>query len=119
VAAREDQSEPVVDERHLLVPSSDLDVVDDAGLERERCGLLLQRPLSPKPIDRPVARGGRDPGAGVGGDTAARPRLERPDERLLDGLLGEVEVTQDADERRDRPSRFLTEQAVDKCVGLG
>ncbi len=39
------------------------------------------------------------------------------DERFLDGLLGEVEVAEDADERRDRPARFVAEQAVDDLVG--
>ena len=48
-----------------------------------------------------------------------RPCFERPDERFLDGLLGEVEVAQDANERRDRPPGFLAEQAVDELVRLG
>ena len=50
---------------------------------------------------------------GLSGTPRDRPHLERRDERLLDGLLGEVEVAEDADERRDRPARFLAEQAVD------
>ena len=60
---------------------------------------------------------GRDPGPGVVRDAPLRPRLEGGDERVLDGLLGEVEVAQDADERRDRPSLLLAEQAVDDLVG--
>ena len=58
--------------------------------------------------------------AGVVRDAADRPRLERGDERVLDRLLGEVEVAEHADERRDRPSLLLAEQAVDDLVrGLG
>ena len=47
---------------------------------------------------------------GLSGMPRVRPRLERADEGLLDGLLGEVEVAEDADERRDRPPRLLAEQ---------
>ena len=61
----------------------------------------------------------RDPGPGVVRHAALRPDLERRDERLLDRLLGEVEVAKDADERRDRPARFLAEQAIDEIVGDG
>jgi hypothetical protein len=46
------------------------------------------------------------------------PGLERADERLLDRFLGEVEVAEDADERCDRPPRFLAEQAIDEFVRL-
>ena len=42
-----------------------------------------------------------------------RPALERDDERLLHRLLGGVEVAEDADQGRDRPSRLVPEQAVD------
>ena len=72
-------------------------------------------------VDRPVPCRRRDPGARVVRDAPNRPRLERGDERFLDGLLGEVEVAEDADERRDRPARFGSEQAVDDLVrgGIG
>ena len=53
---------------------------------------------------------------GLSGTPRDRPGLERRDERLLDGFLGEVEVAEDADERRDRPALLLAEQAVDDLV---
>ena len=52
-------------------------------------------------------------------DAVARPALERDDEGLLHGLLGGVEVTEDADQARDRPSRLVPEQAVDELIGRG
>ncbi len=52
-------------------------------------------------------------------DAAVGPDLECGDERVLHRLLGEVEVAEDADERRDRPSLLLAEQAVDDVVGGG
>jgi hypothetical protein len=45
--------------------------------------------------------------------------LERDHERLLDRLLGEVEVAEDADQGGDRPSRLAPEQAIDDIGPLG
>ena len=53
---------------------------------------------------------------GLSGSPRVRPGLEGGDERVLDGFLGEVEVAEDADQRRDRPSLLLAEQAVDDLV---
>jgi hypothetical protein len=39
--------------------------------------------------------------------------LERDDERLLDRLLSRVEVAEDPDQGRDRPSGLVPERAVD------
>ena len=88
----------------------------DRRSRAELIGLLAQPPAAAQPVDRPVARGRRDPRPGVGGHAAVRPGLERGDERVLDGLLGEVEVAEDADQRRDRPALLLAEQAVDDLV---
>ena len=74
--------------------------------------------LPPEPIDRPVAGGRRDPGARVVRDAPGRPRLEGRDEGLLDGFLGKVEVTEDADQGGHRPPLLLAEQAVDDGVGV-
>ena len=54
---------------------------------------------------------------GLSGSAVARPALERDHERVLDRLLGEVEVAEDADQGRDRPSRLAPEQAVDDLCG--
>jgi hypothetical protein len=59
----------------------------------------------------------RDPGTGIRWDPSIRPYLERRDERVLDRLLGEIEVAEDANERRDRPALLLPEQAVDELAG--
>jgi hypothetical protein len=42
--------------------------------------------------------------------------LEGDHERLLHHLLGEVELAENADQGRDRPTRFLAEQAADDLV---
>ncbi len=65
-------------------------------------------------VDGPIAGRRGDPRAGLAGQPVPRPPFERRDEGVLDGLLGDVEVAGLADERRDRPSRLLAEQAVDE-----
>ena len=48
-----------------------------------------------------------------------RGNLTGDEERLLDRLLGEVDVAQRAGEGRDRPPRLAAEQAVDDGGGVG
>ncbi len=124
MAAREDQPQPVVDDRAHPVGSVQGRVgVDrrqlllDRDFTAEQLLLLGQHLAAPQPVDRPVPGGRRDPGAGVVRHAALRPRLERRDEGILDGLLGEVEVAEDPDQRRDGPALLLTEQAVDDGPG--
>ncbi len=50
---------------------------------------------------------------GLSGHAPLRPCLERADERLLDGLLGQVEIADRADQARDHQPLLLAEQAVD------
>jgi hypothetical protein len=45
--------------------------------------------------------------------------LEGRDEGLLDGLLGEIEVSKLADERRERPPGFLAKDAIDDGMRIG
>jgi hypothetical protein len=85
----------------------------DPGQALEDGAFLGQRALAPQTIDRAVAGDPRDPGARVVGGAVGRPALECDDERLLNRLLGEIEVAEDADQRRDRPPRLAPEQAVD------
>ena len=85
----------------------------------EGLGLLAEAPPPAHAIDRAVPRRGRDPRPGIGRDAPDGPRLECGDERVLDRLLGEVEVAEDADERRDRPALLFAEQAVDDLVRGG
>ena len=56
---------------------------------------------------------------GVRGHAAIGPRPQGLGERLLHGLLGQVEVAEHADEGRDRPSLLLAEQAVDDLPRVG
>jgi hypothetical protein len=129
MTTREDQAQPIVDERHRIVSLTGLERRErrvgpgrrfaGARLAPQLLGLLHEAATPADPVDRAIARCGRDPRAGIARHSLLRPGLERPDEGLLDGLLGEVEVAQDANERRDRPPGFFPEQAVDELVRLG
>ena len=120
VAAREDEPQSVVWDRHRVLRGRGLERRQsriDRRLARQLLGLLDQ-PLPPaEPIDRPVPGRRRDPGTRVVGNTADRPCLERGDERVLDRFLRKVEVAGDANERRDRTALLVTEQAVDDRSG--
>ncbi len=120
MTAREDEPEPIVLDGHRILLVRRVDG-RELGLDRrdpaELLGLLAQPPSAAQSIDRPVARGGRDPGARVARDPANRPRLEGRDEGLLDDFFGQIEVAQDTDQRRDRPTLLLAEDALDDIVG--
>src|SRR3954454_17045161 len=100
VAAGEDQLEPLVGNHSLLVLRELLG-------PREQLRLAGQRLLAADPVDRRVPGRGHDPGARVAGSSVAWPPLRRPDEGVLHRVLGEVEVTEDAAEDRDRAGRLV------------
>ena len=106
MAAGEDQPQPVVAHRaHLL------------GRARRRaraasaaCGVpVVAGRLPAEPVDGPVAGRGDDPAARVGRHAVDRPALDGDGERLLDRLLGEVDVAEDADQGGDDPAVLLAE----------
>jgi hypothetical protein len=113
MAAGEDQPQAVVSDQWRVLWQGIL--LGGRWLERLELLLLLgAAALAPEPVDCLVARGGRDPGARVVRDAALGPDLQGDDEGLLDRVLGEVEVAENADQRGDRPSRLVAEQAIDQ-----
>jgi hypothetical protein len=65
------------------------------------------------PVDRAVAGSGHQPGAPVGGRTLAGPALGRGCECFLGGFLGEVEVAEEAIERRDDAPPLVAEALLE------
>ena len=120
VAAREDQPQPVVGDR--------------AHVARRWPASAPRAPPVSQLLARAAAPSRRAGGArrsrsiarfravvviqapGLSGTPRDGPALEGDDERLLDRLLGEVEVAEDADQRCDRPALLLAEDAVDDGV---
>ncbi len=117
MAAREYQPQLVVGDRARVFLLGRSKVVALFGEGKLGHGLLLagERALPSQAVDTAVARGGRDPRPGIGRDAGHRPTLDGGQERVLDGLLGKVEVAQDADQRGDRAPMLLAEDALYRC----
>src|SRR5439155_25314921 len=79
----------------------------------QQAGLRDERPVAPDAVDRPVPRGGHEPGTGVRGGAVAWPPLGRDRERLLSGLLGEVEVAEEADQAREDAAPLVAEDLLE------
>jgi hypothetical protein len=117
MADREDQPQPLVGNRaHELVAFVGLVAPERAQLGLERGAPSRPAALGPDPVERAVARGGDDPARRIVREAVAGPALERGEEGVLDGLLGAIEVAEDAGEDGDRLSRLTPEQAVDEDV---
>ena len=103
VAADEDEAQPVV--LHALGPirrgllAHGFDGLDGLG-QRGEAGAPANG------VDGLEPAGRHQPRSGVGGDPVARPLFQRGPEGLVQRLLGEVEVTDQADERGEDPARF-------------
>jgi hypothetical protein len=106
MAAGEDQLEPLVLDHGVVK------FVHRRSGHLQLTGLLGQRPLASDPVDRPVARGDRQPSAGVGRDPIAGPALRGDRERLLGGLLGEIEIAEETDQRGYDPPPLIAEDAI-------
>jgi hypothetical protein len=92
VAAGEDQLQPLVREMPVF------GLVERRLGDLEQLRLLGEVALATDPIDRSVAPGRNQPGAWVRRSALSGPALRRDRERLLSGLLGEVEVAEKADQ---------------------
>jgi hypothetical protein len=88
-------------------------------LGRERGHLdeeFLSASLAAETVDRSIAGSGRDPAAWVGRQSVARPGAQGDGERLLDCVLGEVDVAEGADQGGDRSAGLLAEDPADRCI---
>src|SRR5207244_12070825 len=103
MAAREDELEPLVRDRRLVHGVLHcFGYVEKAGLRRERA-------IAANAVDRPVARRRQQPRARGGGRPVAGPALGRDRGGLLGRFLGEVEVAEEADQRRDDAAQLVAE----------
>jgi hypothetical protein len=66
-----------------------------------------------------VARSRRQPRARVARQPIAAPALCGRRERLLGGFLGEIEVAEEADQRREDASPLLAEDLLERQRALG
>jgi hypothetical protein len=75
---------------------------------------LLAASLAAQAVDGSIAGSGRDPAARVGRQAVARPGAQGDGERLLDCVLGEVDVAEGADQDGDRSTGLLAEDPADR-----
>ncbi len=113
MAAGEDEAQPVVRGERAAGGDRSLHLV---SLLSELRQAVAEPCVASQPVDRPTARRGHQPGAGVAWQAVRGPVLERRDGRLLDQLLGQVPVAQDAHQRRDQASPLLAEDPLQRCV---
>ncbi len=96
VTAGEDQAQPVLRHDVLLVG-------DELEMARDLVLLLDETRTPPQAIDPLVARRADEPRDRVRRHSFRRPLLERRRAGLLQRLLGDVEVVEEANQRRDDP----------------
>ena len=75
--------------------------------------------LPAQPVDRPVAGGGDDPAGRARRQAGRRPALHGRGERVLDRLLGDVDVAEDADQDGHRAAVLRAEDPLDLGGGQG
>jgi hypothetical protein len=97
VAAREHQLQPLVGKcAHVLVL-----VCGELGEACKQLRLAFERPFTANAVDGTVACGCEDPRAGIRRLPVAVPAFERDRECVLECVLGEIEVAEDAREDRE------------------
>src|SRR5256712_8721334 len=116
VAAREDELEPLVRDVHVGGPRG-LGGSEGGIAPFNECELLAIARVTAEAVDPLALRHDEEPGAGVAPGPRLRPMLERADYRVLDALLGDVEVAEGADERRGEPAGLLAEDLGHRGVG--
>src|SRR5207237_7754525 len=116
VAAGEDEAESLVRHRFVAVF---LTLQLREPLEQLR--LARKRALPPDAVDRAISRGRAQPGTGIFGRPVARPALQSGRDRILKGVLRELEVAEDADQGCEDAAPLLAEDAFDgaQCSTTG
>jgi hypothetical protein len=114
VAAGEDQAQPVVGHGALLGRRLRL------APQQDRLGVaVLAGRLPAEPVDRPVPGGGDDPAGRARWRPGRRPAPHGLGEGVLDRLLGQVDVADDADQDGDRAAVLAAEHRLDLGGGQG
>ena len=112
MAAREQQRQALVADLGEALGNGIDRLVGLVGLA-QLLELLLGGALAPQPVDRAVARDRVQPRRRRLRRAVARPPLERERERLLERVLGQLEVAQPADERGEHARAVLAERLLD------
>jgi len=113
MTAREDQPQPVVFHTIIVQVGGGRHAVAQAlGDGHERS---IEPGAPPQLVDRLEAARRDQPRARIAGHALGRPALHRRREGFLQRLLGEIEIAEQADQRREDPARL---GAVDRLDGI-
>jgi hypothetical protein len=118
VAAGEEQLEPLVGDCVVVVHA----LLQPFGSSEGPCGLgRLQQPglcsqdtLAAQPVDGAIAARGDQPGTRVVRRALPRPPLGGDRERFLSGILGTIEVAEEADQGSEDPPPLRAEDLLDR-----
>ena len=114
MTAGEDQAQPLVGNRGRLVHLLLLAVRPvDVFEPPEELRLALEVSLAADAVDRPVAGDGDQPAGGIGRHAVAGPAVQGLRDGILQGVLGQIEVAQGADQRGEDAAVLLAEQAAE------
>jgi hypothetical protein len=119
VTAGEDEAQAVVAEGRLVLGPRVLLVAVELHERVQGRQAVVEGALVAQAIDRLAPRRGGDPGARVGRLAVARPRGQRDGERVLERVLGQLEVAaQMADQRGEDAAGLLAEGALDGAAHI-
>ena len=112
MAAGKDQPQHVVVERGARRPRRRPPRSCSNSL-RQLALLAAKRDLPADPVDRLVASDIDQPRPRIGRRIGGGPAFQRHRERILQRILGEIEIADQADQRRQRPTRLVAEYFFD------
>jgi hypothetical protein len=84
----------------------------------EQSRLFGEHAVAAQAVDRAVAGSDREPGPRIGRRAVARPALGRGGERLLNGLLGEVEIAEESDQAGEDTAPLVAEDLLEQRLPL-
>ena len=112
VAAREDETKPIV--LHVSHHLRGAGLLRTGGEHRHLVEQVSTARLAAQAVDGTSARCRHDPAAWVGRETIDRPLAQGDGERILHGILGDVDVTEDPDQGRHASAGLLAEDPADR-----
>src|SRR5215467_12927726 len=80
--------------------------------------LVVVECIAPELVDGPAACHGHQPRARTLWNPLDWPALKRDEEGILDDLLCDLKVAQDADKRSHQPARFFAENGIERRMRL-